>query len=100
MICSFTLLLLLLSRWRSFRLDLWFWVGAPEFHFVLQLDPLFASNPLSNLFRQRERIFGARVLAFRDDEIGMNRRDDRTAATLSFHPHLVNDLPSADRARR
>src|SRR5215510_1774656 len=93
MTCSFTLLLLLLSGWRLR-------VGAPEFDLVLQLDSLFAPHALTNLFRQRQRIFRARVLAFRDDEVSVNRRDHRAAATLSFHSHLIDDLAGADRARR
>ena len=43
---------------------------------------------------------GTRVLTFSDDEVRVHGRDDRTAASLPFHSHLVDHLAGADRARR
>src|SRR6185369_2672260 len=75
------------------------WIGAPKLDLVLQLDSLLASHAFANLFRERKRIFGARVLTFSDDEVRVYRRDDCTAASLSLHSHLINDLAGSDRAR-
>src|SRR6185369_6774222 len=63
-------------------------------------DSLLASHALTNLFRQRECIFSARVLTFSDDEVRMHWRNYCAAATLSLHSHLVDHLARADRACR
>src|SRR6185503_18571198 len=71
-----------------------------KLNLIFQLNPLLASHAFTNLFRECERIFSTRVLAFSDDEVRMLRRHNGAAATLPFHSHLIDDLPGADRARR
>src|ERR1041384_4115506 len=91
-----SLITLLLSALIRVRLRL----CSPELDLVLELDSLLASHAFTNLFRQRERIFRACILAFGDDEVRMHWRNNSTAATLTFHSHLVDDLAGANRARR
>src|SRR6185369_11686008 len=76
------------------------WIRLPKIDLILHLDPLLASHAFANLFRERKRIFGARILTFSDDEVRVYRRDDCTAASPSLHSHLINDLAGSDRARR
>src|SRR6185369_11490348 len=45
------------------------WIRLPKLDLILQLDPLLASHAFANLFRERKRIFGARILTFSDDEV-------------------------------
>src|ERR1043166_851843 len=91
-----SLITLLLSALIRVRLRL----CSPELDLVLELDSLLASHAFTNLFRQRECIFRARVLAFGNDEVCMHWRNHRAAATLTFHSHLVDDLTGTDSARR
>src|SRR5215213_1382885 len=84
---------------RSIRVIRVLCIRSPKLDLVLQLNPLLAAHAFTNLFRKGERVFRTRVLTFRDDEVRMLGRDDSTSASLSLHPHLVNDLARAHRAR-
>src|SRR5919206_4833515 len=77
-----------------------FVLGAPELDFVFELYATLASHALSNLFRERERVRCARVLAFGDDEVGVYGGDDGASAPRPLHPHLVDHAPGADGAAR
>src|SRR5437764_12537615 len=78
-----------------------FSVSAPQFDFVFEFDAVLASEALAYLFGERERVRCARVLALGDDEVRVDGRDERAAAPLALHAHLVNHLPPAQaRPRR
>src|SRR5256714_574126 len=78
-----------------------FFVRAPQFDFVFEFDAVLASEALAYLLCERERVRGARALAFGDDEVRVDGRDLCAAAPLALHAHLVNHLPSAQaRPRR
>src|SRR2546423_13156632 len=72
-----------------------FFVRAPQFDFVFEFDAVLASEALAYLLCERERVRGARALAFGDDEVRVDGRDLCAAAPLALHAHLVNHLPRA-----
>src|SRR2546421_6301830 len=76
-------------------------VSAPQFDFVFEFDAVLASEAFAYLLCERERVRCTRVLAFGDDEVRVDGRDESAAAPLALHAHLVNHLPRAQaRPRR
>src|SRR5687767_12471456 len=49
------------------------WIGPPQLDLVLKIDSLFALNAFPDFFGKRQRIFGQRIFALGNNEIGMNR---------------------------
>src|SRR2546423_9338171 len=76
-------------------------VSAPQLAFVFEFDSVLASEALAYFFGERERVRCACVVALGDDEVRVDGRDERAAAPLALHAHLVNHLPRAQaRPRR
>src|SRR5712664_1698713 len=72
----------------------------PEFNFVLEIDSVFALDPLANFFREGERVVSARVVALGHDEVCVFRRNHCPASPRSLHAEIVDHLARTERARR